>query len=101
MGWEVRGNRTYYYRSVRVGDRVVKEYCGDGLSGSRAAEQDAKERQQRHDERMRLRAERERWTELERSLNDLDDLTDTLVAAELLAAGFHRHDRGAWRRRRD
>ena len=30
MGWEQRGNATYYYSAERVGGRVVKQYVGTG-----------------------------------------------------------------------
>lgn len=30
VGWERRGNQSYYYHSHRVGDRVVKRYIGKG-----------------------------------------------------------------------
>lgn len=101
MPWEQRGNQTYYYRSKRVGGRVVKEYLGGGVLGMLAAETDEIEREQRADERAQLQAERDHWADLERSARELDDLADGLAAVELLTAGFHRHDRGTWRRRRD
>ena len=47
MAWEKRGKGTFYYRSRRVGGRVVKLYCGPGVVGRIAAEQDARRRQER------------------------------------------------------
>lgn len=101
MAWERRGSNTYYYRSVRRGGRVEKEYRGGGVPGMLTAELDAEVQREREDRRAVARAERERWADLERSAREVDDLMEGLTAIELLAAGFHRHDRGAWRRRRD
>lgn len=101
MAWEQRGTGTYYYRSERQGGRVVKTYVGGGVVGALSAELDAEDRRQRADERRQQADERKRWADLERATRELDDLADGLAAVQLLTAGFHRHDRGAWRRRRE
>lgn len=100
MAWEQRGNRTYYYRSVRVGGRVVKEYAGGGLMGLMGAEFEEDRREQRAMEQRRVRAERERWSDLERSADELNELADALAGVALALAGYRRHDRGEWRKRR-
>ena len=100
MAWEQRGNRSYYYRSVRSGGRVTKEYAGGGFMGLLAEEFDAEQREQRAYERARRKADQERWAALERPAIELDDLADMMTAATLLVAGYHQHDRGEWRRRR-
>ena len=100
MAWEQRGNRAYYYRSIRVGGRVVKEYAGGGLMGLLGAEFDDEQREQRAAGRARERAERERWGDLERRARELGALADRLAGASLALAGYRRHDRGEWRRRR-
>ena len=100
MAWERRGNRDYYYRSVRVGGRVVKEYAGGGLMGLLGAESDEEQREQRAVERERERAERERWVALEGAADELALLTDALAGVALVLAGYRKHARGEWRRRR-
>ncbi|MBX7253223.1 MAG: hypothetical protein K1X50_14675 [Candidatus Promineofilum sp.] len=44
MGWETRGNGTYYYRKARDGGRVVSEYIGAGMLAEAYAELDAEAR---------------------------------------------------------
>jgi len=100
MAWEQRGNQSYYYRSVRSGTRVVKEYAGAGLMGALAEEFDEEQREKRFHERARHQKERATWDALEQPTRDLDELADLLMSAALTLAGFHRHDRGEWRRRR-
>lgn len=100
MAWEQRGSQTYFYRSVRVGGRVAKEYAGGGLMGLLAAEDDEDRRQSRAATRARERAERERWAALEAPADELGELTDALAGVALASAGYRRHDRGEWRRRR-
>ena len=100
MAWEQRGNRSYYYRSVRSGPRVIKEYAGTGLAGMLAEEFDAEQREQRACEQERRERACARWADLEQSARELEDLSDLLTAASLTVAGFHRHDRGEWRKRR-
>ena len=100
MGWEMRRSRLYYYRSQKVGGRVVKEYAGAGLIGELAAELDAEQRAERQARADRDRAERERLEAAEAPLVELCGLADTLAKAALLAAGYRQHHRGEWRRRR-
>ena len=100
MAWEQRGNRSYYYRSVRSGTRVTKEYAGGGLMGVLAAEFEAERQEQRAYEADRRRRERATWAALEQPARELDDLAELLAATALTLAGYHRHDRGEWRRRR-
>jgi hypothetical protein len=100
MAWEQRGNRAYYYRSVRSGTRVTKEYAGGGLMGELAAEFEAERREQRDCERAQAERERQGWAALEQPTRELDDLVDLLMGPRLAVEGYHRHDRGEWRRRR-
>jgi hypothetical protein len=98
MGWD-RGR--YYTRSKKVGGRVVREYVGTGRVAELAAELDAIGRQQREAERAAWRTERAELEALDAPLDELNDLADLLAHAALLAAGFHRHKRGEWRKRRE
>jgi hypothetical protein len=101
MAWEQRSNgRRYFYRVERVDGRVVKTYFGAGPAASVAADRVAGERAARAEADAALRAERERVRPVERAVEALAAGTDLALAAALMAAGFHQHDRGAWRRKR-
>jgi hypothetical protein len=101
MAWETReGRGRYYTRSHRVNGRVVREYVGTGLVGELAAAQDAERRREQEDERAA-------WSDLKEDLHTVADLVDrcwenvsALTTAVLVSAGFYRHHRGEWRRRR-
>jgi hypothetical protein len=101
MAWETRRNGCrYYYRSVRVGGQVVKEYFGNGVAAQALARIDQTyavearlDRQARH----RQRAEE---AEIEAMMAELDEVCELLVRATMLAAGYHQHARGQWRKRR-
>lgn len=100
MGWEQRGGQRYYYRSRRVGGRVVKEYHGEGLRALLAIEQDEAGRAERAERQNALADELATIAALEAPLSSFCDATEALARAALLATGHHRHDRGEWRRRR-
>ncbi len=101
MGWEVRnGAGPYYYRSVRSGDRVKKEYVGGGRLGQVAAKIDETERLRRTEEAAYWEAERERLERSAAFLHELEEAAKVLVRAHLLASGFHQH-KGQWRRQRE
>jgi hypothetical protein len=101
MGWETRrGRGRYYTRSRKVNGRIIRDYVGTGLVADLAAQQDAEERAQRLAERERLQQEAARWASACAPLMQLSQLLDGLTAAPLIAAGYHQHHRGAWRKRR-
>jgi hypothetical protein len=101
MAWErrTRGSR-YYTRSLRVGGRVVRDYVGGGIKGEVAAAEDAARRAARQEKAEAWGRECARLEALDRAVAELDEAVGSLVTASLLIAGYHRHHRGNWRRRR-
>ena len=101
MAWETRarGGR-YYTRWRKVGGRVVREYVGRGLVGERAAREDAMRRAARAAAAEARRRDRLAARALGDLVAGLDALAVALTTTTLTAAGYHRHDRGHWRKRR-
>jgi len=101
MAWESRNGRgRYYTRSRRVNGRVVREYVGCGRVGESAADHDELKRAERA-------AEREAMNDRKRELESIEGLlarswTDAWDQARLalIGAGYYRHHRGEWRKRR-
>jgi hypothetical protein len=101
MGWEMRNRGgPYYTRSSRLNGRVVREYLGTGPDAQLIAAQDAEWRREREAKKALERRERERMANLEAVLDRYCAITEALYRAELTRAGYHRHHRGEWRRRR-
>jgi hypothetical protein len=102
MGWEKRDRGGLYYtRSKKVGGRVVREYVGGGTLGHIAALQDAQERRRRKEETLLWKEELERLEALVAPVEQLCDFAEILSRATLLSAGYRRHQRGEWRRKRE
>ncbi len=101
MSWEQRGDKRYYYRHEWLGGRSVRCYQGTGEVGEMAATADALRRVEAEIEARQQRQEQERRAAAEAPLAELCEQTDLLVHAALLLDGYHRHDRGAWRRKRE
>lgn len=97
MGWE-RGR--YYTRSKKVNGRVVREYVGTGRVAELAARMDTIDRERRRMEALAIRQERTAL-ELDADLEALIEMTNQMAQAALLAAGYYRHKRGEWRKRRE
>jgi hypothetical protein len=100
MAWETRGDRRYFYRSYRAGGRVLRAYFGTGPAAVLAADRIAVERAAQVEESALLHVDRAQQEPAERAFESLTAATQLALAAELLAAGFQRYHRGAWRRRR-
>jgi hypothetical protein len=101
MGWKVRkgGTGPYYYRSVRRGDRVGKEYYGSGILGQVAAQLDEVARLRSQEEAARWKGELELLEQRAEFLREITEAAEILTKAHLVARGFHRR-RGEWRRAR-
>jgi hypothetical protein len=102
MAWESRERGGLYYtRSRRVNGKVVREYVGGGVLGELVARMDAEDRRRREEEKAAWREERERLEGLVELVDELCQDVETIAQATLLAAGFSRHKRGEWRRKRE
>ena len=98
MGWD-RGR--YYSRSRKVNGRVVREYVGTGRVAELVAELDALEREQRRLGALALRLEKAELAALDAKVKALAEIVDLVARAALRAAGYHRHKRGEWRKKRE
>src|SRR5437870_5017222 len=96
MVWEKRGLQFFYYRSRKVNGRVSREYIGRGPRAVKAAAEDKERQAVRNHERR----ERHTWEALDTQVATLDTLMTLLSHAQMVDGGFHRHNRGAWRKRR-
>lgn len=101
MPWERRAHskRQYYTRTRRRNGRRVREYVGAGIVGQIAAALDELERQDRERARQALEAEKQRGAVIDGVLDLGADVSDAMLSAHLLAAGYRRVDRH-WRKRR-
>jgi hypothetical protein len=100
MGWEKRGRYLYYLVRRKVAGRVQTTFMGRGPEAEVAASLDLLRRQQREEDRRRRRAEQAQWEDADDALARVIAATRLLVRATLRGAGYHQHQRGAWRRRR-
>lgn len=97
MGIGKRGTRKYASKTVRREDgRSTSVYLGSGpvaelVEAANAAR--CKQREASDEERRRMEMSEEK-------LKELHAVCTAIVTAAFLASGFHRHDRGRWRKRR-
>jgi hypothetical protein len=62
---------------------------------------DALEREKRHLAALALRDEKGELAALDADLNAPTQTTDLVARAALVAAGYHQHKRGEWRKKRE
>jgi hypothetical protein len=101
MAWQQVGCKRYYYRNQCVAGRSVRRYVGTGPVAELAAAADDLRKLKRVIAAREQKAEQARHHQSEAPLGALCRLTDFLTRATFVTAGYHQHDRGAWRRRRD
>lgn len=104
MGLEQRKGSTYYTRSVRVNGKVKREYLGSGAWALFAFEI---EQAERLEERLRKMQERQQWQQEQDAVAALGHTVEAVCEEAgaafrmvMEAAGYHRHERGEWRKRR-
>jgi len=101
MSWRQRGEHRYYYRNRSIKGKKTHVYVGCGAVAELAFAADNLRRLSREIEVHGRQQELARIEEAHAPLLQLCVSTDTLSCATLLAAGYHRNDRSAWRRRRE
>jgi hypothetical protein len=100
--WERRERGgLYYYRSVRDGEHVRKEYIGTGPLAHIVAFKDTRERREREERAEAWQAELEDLWALDSLTEELCEAADLLTRAALLAVGYRQHHRGEWRKQRE
>jgi hypothetical protein len=100
MPWERRGQKRVYYRAKKVAGRIVRTYCGSGDLAERAAAEDLRRRLERQFANDAWREERQNVEAVESTVIALAIAVEAMARAHLILGGYHRHDRGSWRRRR-
>ena len=100
--WEKRERGGLYYtRSRKVNGKVVREYVGGGPVGKIAALEDEYERRRREEEAVFWKEEREHLEALAAPVEEMCETSEVIARAVLVASGYHRHNRGEWRKRRE
>jgi hypothetical protein len=100
MGWKTINGRQYLYRSVREGGRVRSEYYGTGMDAALISRMCQIDRERQESRRRVDKLRREEEDRVERALDDLVADAKRAATEFLTAAGYHRHHRGEWRKRR-
>ena len=100
MALEHRAGRPYYYRHVRDGEKIRKEYVGAGFVAELASEADWIAQERDAAEKGRCGRELEHLEALMAPILELSQASEVLVRAELVGGGYHRH-KGEWRRMRE
>lgn len=102
MAWESRERGGFYYtRSRKVSGRVEREYVGGGYLGQLAASLDAEERTRREAEKAAWKEERAEMEDLDLEVSKLCEGIEDVASAALLVAGYRKHKRGEWRKKRE
>ena len=100
MGWEQRGNSSYYYRKEREGSRVKSVYVGRGEIAHMIGEvQSSSPLVEKLARTMKSRDTVEQEG-VDASLDHLRFQVQTLTEGLLLLSGFHTHKR-QWRKIRN
>ncbi len=104
MAWERRGKRgrlVYYSVSKTIEGKVVKQYLGRGERAIAAAAVVAQAKMQREADWVAVQEEQARLIGPDGLALELIAVVDLLMAATLIASGFHRRNWGKWRKCRD
>ena len=100
MGIHRRGSgRNYHYRSIRQASRVRKVFLGCGAFAEFASRLGKLREYEEERTRRCWKRDKQRIETACRDFDELDTGCELLRDATLLAAGFYRQERHAWRKR--
>jgi len=99
MPWKRINGSSYYYRHVKQGGKVRSLYVGSGEHADLVAKLDRLSTQDRREDAAAWRVKREAATRDDRIRATRYAAVGAVVRVALKMAGFHRHNRGEWRRR--
>jgi hypothetical protein len=99
MGWEQRGNNSYYYKKEREGSRVKSTYVGCGEMAHMISKFEANSAELERLLRAKELIELQELQRIEAAIDRALELVQLFTEASLLTAGFHTHHR-QWRRKR-
>ncbi len=103
MGWEQRGNHSYYYYKRRVGRQIVSDYVGRGTVARAIADVQANDAESmrllKQREREKARSAREALEQPQQEIREIGELITGVVCAVLNLNGYHSH-KGQWRYKR-
>ena len=100
MSWDQRKQASSCNAATKRQGRIVRKSDSRRPPAGMAARRAEEARPTRLSQKDALRLEREQLDGPERLLEELDRACTFLMEANLMAAGFHRHNYGPWRRRR-
>ena len=101
MPWKSRPRgQPYYVRSIWRNGRTEQEYVGAGPMAELIAAEDEEHRQARAKEEAEFDAWRKRLEKIDAEFAAYDAAVTELFNAWMAANGYHRHNRGKWRKRR-
>lgn len=89
MGWEQRGNNSYYYKKERQGSRVKSVYVGRGEIANMIAQIQSSSPLLERLARTIRSPEQVKLQKAEAALQKVTGLIQLMTQAALLAAGFH------------
>ena len=101
MPWETRGGSGQYYtRSKRVGGKIVREYLGSGPGAQAIASLDQAAQEVNAVGRSLARRNEQEWNAAHGAVRAFCKDVESAAREALEEAGYHRHDRGQWRKKR-
>jgi hypothetical protein len=100
VGPQYRNGNAYFYRKVRRGDRVSSVYVGGGDLGLLVRMFDLDEQQEKRLAKLEEREVIEAILQGDRLVTVCCEGIEAIAREAIEAAGYHRHKRGPWRRRR-
>lgn len=97
MAWEIRNQKSCFYRVVRDDGKVKRHYFGSGSEAEAEAARLEADKADKSAERERLAALQDELELLDLADGELTTGLTDLIDAALICEGFHKH-RGQWRR---